>query len=317
MISIIIPVFNVENEIYNCFESVAKQSYKDVEIIFIDDGSEDSSGRICDLFAKKDSRVRVIHQRNKGLSAARNKGLELARGEYVGFVDSDDVINKFMYEILYNNIVSENCDVSICALEKIKNDIDSERISMRENEEVVIMNASEVMYKVVVDEEIKSYAVNKLYKKKLFDKIRFPEGKIFEDKFTFYKIINISKKIAISSYVGYYYILRENSLNGAKFNSNKYDIIEASLEIISFCSKEYPKLVPVAKMATVKSAFYLLNHYIRSGANQVFLEKKVVQIIKKYKREYLRSTEPTLKQKIAMLLLLINYKLYRAVLIQF
>ena len=119
MISVIVPVYNTEKFLKNCISSIANQTYKDLEIILVNDGSTDNSGKICDDFAQKDSRIKVIHQSNKGVGAARNAGLDVAKGAYIGFVDSDDILRPDMYEFLLNNLIVHNADISVCGVQKI------------------------------------------------------------------------------------------------------------------------------------------------------------------------------------------------------
>lgn len=218
IISVIIPVYNVERYLSRCIESVINQTYRDLEIILIDDGSTDSSGTICDDYAQKDSRIIVIHQKNRGLSAARNSGLDIAKGEYIGFVDSDDFISLNFYKILYDALNETNSDLSFCKVEKflniqdIKEDLNSyipkEYNSINFIEEFTY--AKDTVYCVVV--------WNKLYKKYLWNTLRFPEGKICEDEFVWYKCIFNSKKICEVDLAMYYYFIREDSIINKSYN---------------------------------------------------------------------------------------------------
>ena len=176
-ISIIVPVYNVEKYLEKCVKSILNQTFTDFELILVDDGTPDSSGVICDQFAEKDERIKVIHKKNGGLSDARNTGIEVAKGEYIGFVDSDDYIAEDMYELLYTNIVNEEADLSICGIY----DVYENKEAQKRIRQYMILNKFEAI-KVILEAKIVSvHAVNKLYKKELFTHVRYPVGKITED----------------------------------------------------------------------------------------------------------------------------------------
>ena len=169
LISIIIPVYKVEKYLEKCINSIIGQTYTNLQIILVDDGSPDNSGKICDKYAKKDSRVEVIHKSNGGLSEARNSGIERAKGKYIGFVDSDDYIKEDMYEVLYNLITRFQADVSICNLYDVVGD---EKNIRNINEGIKEYNRIDILKEVLMDKNIQSYAWNKLYKKELFDNLK-------------------------------------------------------------------------------------------------------------------------------------------------
>ena len=135
LISVIVPVYNVEKYISRCIESIMKQTYKNIEIILIDDGSTDNSGKICDEYSLKDDRINVIHKKNGGLSDARNTGLDIAKGKYISLIDSDDFVSKFFIETLYNTCKNENCEIAICEYERVYEE--KEEISDLENDNKV------------------------------------------------------------------------------------------------------------------------------------------------------------------------------------
>jgi len=178
LISIIIPVYNVEKYLERCVKSVINQTYKNLEIILVDDGAKDNSGKMCDELSKLDSRIKVIHKENGGLSDARNFGLKIATGDYIGFVDSDDYIADDMYETLYHTIKNNNADISIVSFyEMYKEKV----IGVRDSGNLEILSKQEAMKELLIDTKIQSYAWNKLFKKELFNDLKFPTGKNFED----------------------------------------------------------------------------------------------------------------------------------------
>ena len=167
-VSVIVPVYNVEKYLKQCLDSIVDQTLEDLEIVLVDDGSVDSSGTICDEYAKKDSRIEVIHKANGGLSDARNVGISKAKGRYIGFVDSDDYIKEDMYEILLNLIKKYDADVSICNLYDV---IDGNECIRNKENGIREYSRLDILKKVLLDKNIQSYAWNKLYEKELFDKI--------------------------------------------------------------------------------------------------------------------------------------------------
>ena len=209
-ISIIIPVYNVENYLKRCLESIVNQTYKNLEIILVDDGSTDNSGKICDEYKEKDKRIIVIHKENGGLSDARNAGIDIATGNYIGFIDSDDFADVRMYEILLNNLKSTNSDISICNLYKFSNE--KEIYKTEEIEKLTVYDRKNFFENMYNDLLVSVLAWNKLYKKEIFSDIRYPKGKIIEDAAILHYIIGKCDKIVITNLELIYYFCRDNSI---------------------------------------------------------------------------------------------------------
>lgn len=227
LISVIIPVYNVEQYLDRCMKSVLNQTYKELEIILVDDGSTDRSGIICDEYASKDSRVRVIHKRNEGLSAARNEGLNIARGKYIGFVDSDDWIAADMYFTLYKLIKNGNYDISVCGI--VRTD-EFENLEFDQNasvEKITEYTSTDFQKKIlkVSTQDSNHYAVNKLYFRNVFQHARYPQGLIDEDvEGTFLAVLD-SKYIIETSKVGYFYWVNSQSITTARFSKKQFDYL--------------------------------------------------------------------------------------------
>lgn len=177
-ISIIVPVYKVEKYLRKCVDSILAQTFTDFEVILVDDGSPDNSGKICDEYAEKDNRVRVIHKENGGLSSARNAGIDVARGKYLGFVDSDDYIDEDMYEILYENLKIHDADISSVELIPFYGD---RYKKANKEKKVIILNKKEAIKSVLEGTQFYAYAWNKLYRKELFKDNRYLDGKTFEE----------------------------------------------------------------------------------------------------------------------------------------
>lgn len=214
LISVIVPVYNVENYLEKCVDSILNQTYKNLEIILVDDGSTDNCGKMCDEYAKKDGRIKVIHKQNGGLSDARNAGIDIAQGEFIGFIDSDDYIHLQMYEILYNAIIEANADVAKCDFKDVY-----------ANDDNVFDNVDIIKSKVYTNQELitgyffKDYiwefaisACVKLYRKEIFNNLRFPKGRLYEDYYIKYDILTRANKVVIVDQVLYYYFHRDGSI---------------------------------------------------------------------------------------------------------
>lgn len=239
LISIIIPVYKVEKYLEKCIESVLKQTYTNLQIILVDDGSPDNCGKICDEYAKKDSRIEVIHKVNGGLSDARNVGIIKAKGKYIGFVDSDDYIKEDMYEILLNLIIEYNADVSICNLYDV---IDGKEYIRNKENGIQEYSRLDILKEVLLDKNIQSYAWNKLYKKELFDEIKYPIGKKYEDIGTTFYLFEKCNKIVVTSEPEYYYLKRADSLVNNVTESTILDYTEIIIQRYLYAKQHVKEL---------------------------------------------------------------------------
>ena len=250
LISLIIPVYKVEKYLEKCIQSLINQTYENLQIILVDDGSPDNCGKICDEYAKKDHRIEVIHKSNGGLSDARNKGLEIAKGEYIGFVDSDDYIEADMYEVLYNLLKQYNADVSICNFYTVSQG----KISIKNADNGINeYNRIEILKEILLDKNIQSYAWNKLYKKELFDEIKYPIGKKYEDIGTTFYLLEKCNKVVVTGKPEYYYINRQDSIvnnvtettitDYIELIMQRYDYIEENIKELSSYNKDYLKRI--------------------------------------------------------------------------
>ena len=239
LISIIIPVYKVEKYLEKCINSIIGQTYTNLQIILVDDGSPDNSGKICDKYAKEDSRIEVIHKSNGGLSEARNRGIEIAKGKYIGFVDSDDYIKEDMYEVLYNLIKKFQADVSICNLYDV---IGDEKNIRNINEGIKEYNRIDILKEVLMDKNIQSYAWNKLYKKELFANIKYPIGRKYEDIGTTFYVLEQCKKVVVTGSAEYFYLKREDSLVNDVTEGTILDYIDLIIDRYLYVKKNIKEL---------------------------------------------------------------------------
>lgn len=210
-ISIIVPVYNVEKYLSKCVDSILAQTYKNIEIILVDDGSTDLSSNICDSYKNVNgNNVIVIHKKNGGLSDARNCGIEIATGDFVGFVDSDDYIDVEMYSRMVGNAVKTNADIVVCGHRVVS--VNNELIEEVVFPEDKVLSGLEATKLVLQDTVLPSFAWNKLYRKSVFDKIRFPIGRVYEDTAVIYKCFAASAIVSIIGSVFYNYVRRPDSI---------------------------------------------------------------------------------------------------------
>ena len=231
LISVIVPVYNVEKYLNRCVDSIINQTYSNLEIILINDGSTDTSGKICDEYKKRDNRIQVIHQKNGGLSAARNAGIDIATGKYLTFIDSDDWIHLKYIEILYGMICTSNSLVSICSYKRVSTKVKDIII----NDVKTMEYDAEYFYQKYPT--ISTIAPGKLYEKSCFENIRYPIGKIHEDEFVTYKILFNTKNIIFTDLELYNYFINENGIMRSEFSIGRYDAIEAAEERVVFFKK--------------------------------------------------------------------------------
>ena len=277
-ISVVIPVYNVSKYLNQCIESIINQKYKKLEIILVDDGSTDNSAQICDEYAKKDYRIKVIHKENGGLSDARNTGIDNATGDYIGFVDSDDWISEDMYLTLYNNMKKEDADISCCNRffaysNKI---IPYGTVNFYE-----VMNSERAIELMCTHGYLGTSAYTKLYKRETFKDIRYPKGKVNEDIYTTYKLFDRASRIVYEAVPLYYYRQRKGSItNSKKVNVNA---MEASKELLDFVERKYPKIKNAAIRNYVFYSIGVYDNILKSGdKDKIGLKTKIRQEIKKY-----------------------------------
>lgn len=236
-ISVIVPVYNVEKYFDCCIQSILNQTYQNLEIILVNDGSKDKSAAMCDRYAKADRRIKVIHKENGGLSSARNEGLNIATGEYVAFVDSDDYIHHKMYETIMERMKQTNAEIGICDYKEVtvNESPDLDKVPPNINSTLLTANEAHDAYYIYEKKARFIVAWNKIYKRKLFDDIRYPLGKIHEDTFTTYKVLFRTKRIVWVDYPFYFYrIDRDESIMNQEFCVKRLFILDALQDEMAF-----------------------------------------------------------------------------------
>lgn len=226
LVSVIVPIYNVEDYLEECLQSIIEQTYYNLQIILVDDGSTDNSGGICDNYMQKDSRIEVIHKKNGGLSSARNAGLDRASGDFISFVDSDDKIHMDFIQHLYCEIINKNADISACGfLAAFKNQ------TIEQPEKKAVMSSREAIYKLIENVEFHDHVCTKLFKATIWKDIRFPVGKVYEDIRTTYRTILEADTVCVSDECLYWYRQRGVGIARGRFNNRRFEMLDAVQEM--------------------------------------------------------------------------------------
>lgn len=298
LISVVVPVYKVEKYLKRCVESIVKQTYDNLEIILVDDGSPDGCPEICDQYAEKDARIHVYHKSNGGLSDARNVGIEKATGKYITFVDSDDYVSCDYVEYLYNLLRKSDADISIVCNKKIWSY--DEKLDDVEHQETIFSN-TEAMEALFYQKFIENSAWAKLYKKELFDVIRYPKGRLYEDLGTTYKLFFNASKIIWSNEQKYYYFQRESSIMSKAFTEKNMDRIAMSEEILDFVRDNCCEIEKAAVSRFFISNIQVLRELPLENQKYQNCCKEICENIKKYRKEVvLDSKAKTITRLIAL-----------------
>lgn len=277
-LSVIVPVYNKESYIDSSIYSILNQTYADFELILVNDGSTDNSGKICDHFAAQDPRVKVFHQQNQGVSVARNKGLELAQGMFIGFVDCDDTLEPEMYAVLIKNMVAHGADVSICGIKKFFPDKEEAFFGTGT---IKVYSRAEGVAALLKKEFMRS-VYDKVYEAGLAKSVQF-EGRINEDIYYNFLVLIKASKSVFDDTLLYNYIIRENSVSMSRFSAKWMDTIALSRKIVNLCEQQLPELNPVAEEFDFVTNISLLNLLILSGKSANLEDyRKVAQNMRGY-----------------------------------
>lgn len=316
LLSVIVPVYNVKPYLQRCVNSITNQTYRNLEILLIDDGSTDGSGELCDLLKCADARITVLHKANGGLSSARNAGLKIAGGDYIGFVDSDDWIAPDIYEKCISTIAQYDCQVVDFRVQFVKNEV-SERsapgtcTAIVEGEEIL----RDYLYRGQTEKSPFSVC-RKIYSKALFEDICFPEGKLNEDIATNFKILRKCSKLVHMDDVGYYYFQGNNgSITGGLLRKKDFDLLDASLELCELSSDcEDSEILKLAQIKLARSYFSLLAKAVTRGVSNDIHEEDLHFLLKNLRSNYgivIKSPMPASRKMLATALC-IDYKLPKA-----
>ena len=294
LVTIIIPVFNVEKYLERCLESVINQTYRNLEIILVDDGSTDNTRAICEKYAKKDSRILVMHSLNKGPGGARNVGLEAAKGKYINFVDGDDYVTIDYIEYLYKILKLKDADISMCSLKKVYSD---DECLDKVKEKIITMNSMEAISSLLCQKKVHPAVHCKLYKKEIFENSRFPEKQFFEDLAIIYKLLDSCDKIVIGEQQKYFYFQHKESIMNQQFNKKKMHRIQAANDLKQYVDTVYPELQKTSSVRCFVAGIQVFREVPKNKQNQRYLDVAWEQIIK-HRRETFHCREAKISTRI-------------------
>lgn len=290
LVSVIVPIYNIEKYIGRCIESIVNQTYNNIEVLLVVDGATDNSLNICKCWAKKDSRIRVIYQENGGVSSARNHGVKESKGEYITFVDGDDYIANQMIEKLVESIKNNNVDFSVCNLCVIHMDGKMTKVNLKSQ----VFDVQYIIENYFDNNNIKEimWGPNqKLFKRSLIKDFYFKNYSMGEDLLYIFEILQTVSKLAYVDYDGYYYVHRENSAMKSNFSNKNFDYIKAAEEIVNICKNNSSVAIYKANQWFYKTALVLFRSLIiNNSKNDFYNEYTLLKcFLKKNKKEYLKQ----------------------------
>lgn len=312
LITVIVPVYNVEKYIVRCIESIVNQTYKNLEILFVDDGTPDNSAKICQQYADKDSRITVLHKKNGGLSDARNFAMDRMKGDYVTFIDSDDYVSMYYVENLYNALSKGNADMSISYIKDVfEGDLPKYTEGSNTLENYELLSSEECLERMFYQDNVEISATGKLYKKFLFNDLRYPVGKLYEDIPVTPVTVQRSEKIAVIRNSDYFYFQRTDGIQNMKFNSKKMNAIENMGFVKSFIEENSPSNLFAFKcryFSTVSNILFQINDDDHKKEKDLLWNE-----LKKVRKDVLFNSKARKKARMGALLTYFGYPLMRFV----
>ena len=309
LISVVLPIYKIEQYLDRCMKAVLGQTYENLEILMVDDGSPDNCPALCDAYAQKDPRVKALHKENGGLSDARNYGIAHATGEYIACIDPDDYVDSDYIEYLYSLIEKYGTRMSIC---QHMTEFDNGSVKDYGSEGDECMSIEKCLGRLLYHDVIDTSAWAKLYHKSLFDTVAYPKGKIFEDIGTTYALImQCSEGIAVGYASKYHYMYHMNSIVNSVFTPRKLDLLEMTDKMGHAVVKAYPSLKQAVLRRRVYARFSTLNQMLRTEGYDKE-RARIIRFILHYRKQILQDPLAPKRDKIAIALLSVHYDLYRA-----
>ncbi len=309
LITVVVPIYNVEQYLKRCVDSIINQTYKNLEIILIDDGSPDNCGLICDEYASKDSRIRVIHKQNGGLSDARNVGIKSATGKYITFIDSDDYITLDYIEYLYNLIKKYNVKLSICSVNIVWGEAKPDENTNLKDE---LLDTKSAYENLLFHKGIDVCAPAKLYLTELWQNFEFPKGKVYEDTAVIYKLLESANSVSFGNKKCYYYIARVGSISKQPgFNKNEEYYIKHTKQMLTDIKTKYPELSTAVNRYQVYADFRILRMLIFTKPKNKQMEKEIIKEIKENQKEVFLCSQTPKRDKMAIILLNMGLPIFK------
>ena len=300
MVSVIIPIYNVQDYLARCIDSVLTQTYKDLEIILVDDGSHDASGDICDNYDLEYRHIRVIHKENGGLSDARNAGLDVAQGQYVTFIDADDYVHPRFVEALMNTIETTGAQIAACTWQELKEG-KTPREVMVENASCKFLSQEEAINTVFYQGELNHSACSRIFEKKLFDDLRFPVGALYEDLAIIYPLLCKVEKVALLKAPMYYYMHRTGSII-TTMSLRRTHVLDHLERLEAQVSNEAPQYLPAVRSRHLSACFNMLRLMPARDPKWQPTKERCWNYIKRMRYLCIKDRNVRLKNKMAILL---------------
>lgn len=299
MVSVIIPVYNVQDYLARCVDSVLCQSYKDLEIILVDDGSTDHSGALCDDYASRDSRIKVIHKSNGGLSDARNAGLDVMTGDYVTFIDADDYVHPYFVELLLRGLHESGSQIAVCRWQEL-NDGEEHKSVDTQYLDTVTFTRDEAINSIFYQQDLNHSACSRIFKAEIFKDLRFPVGVLYEDLAIIYPVLSKVEKVALIQPAMYYYMHREGSIITTMTLQRTHvldhlEALEAQLE------EEAPQYLPAVRSRHMSACFNMLRLMPANDPQWQPTKERCWDYVKKMRLSCLKDSNVRSKNKIASL----------------
>ena len=315
MVSVVVPVYNVSKYLPDCMRSILAQNVSNTEIILVDDGSTDNSGALCDQYAAEYSCVRVIHQENSGLSAARNIGIEAAKGDFITFVDSDDMLAPGFISTALD--LAERYQSDFISFSNVRCEADAQWTEVSLPDDFAKVNVYDdpiqQMQKFLLGSEIGTTAWAKVYRRELFGNVSYPVGKYHEDVFTTYKVVDKASRIVATSQVGYLYRKSPNSITTSGFSEKRLDSVQGKKEQLAFIRTHYPSLKKEAETGVIYACNQCLMLMSKAGYKNGSVMNEFQQLYRNYGRSYLNvpvSKKGKALVRVAMLDVKLAYRLF-------
>lgn len=315
LISVIVPVYNVAQYLEKSIASIQKQTYQNLEIILVDDGSMDESGRLCDLIAEQDDRVLVLHKKNEGLSQARNDGMKQAQGDYLIFIDSDDYIHPDMIQSLYEQLIQEGADVSSCGVMNVYANDESPQSANQDD--YFVCDSQTFLREYLIGEKIPGTICNKLIKREIATALSFPKGLIYEDAYYHFDLIKLAKKYVVNTKPYYYYFHRGDSITTKPYAEKDLAYIDIYQKFYNEVVKNYPDLKEVAFFRFAYAHFFILDKMLLIE-DYIEIEEypAIYHFLKKHAFSIFKNPIFRMGRRISALALFLNVRLYRILLLK-
>ena len=300
LISVIIPVYNVQDYLARCVDSVLAQTYSDLEIILVDDGSLDMSGNMCDDYALQDRRIRVIHKSNGGLSDARNAGLDVMSGDYVTFIDADDYVHPRFVEVLVDTIKTTKSQIAVCTWQELK-DENTPREVKTHNARCKIYTQEEAIISVFYQRKLNHSACSRLFEKHLFNTLRFPKGALYEDLAVIYPLLVQVDRVALVYAPMYYYMHREGSII-TTMSMRRTHVLDHLEKLEQQVTDEAPQYLPAVRSRHLSACFNMFRLMQLDSPKWTSVKNRCWDYIVSVRNLCIKDKNVRLKNKIAILL---------------